>query len=154
MPKEPREWLENPSIQGEGATTQERVKISIVQAAVTLYLHTPTHPHPVTHTQFPKHNSTVPGSLASNYHDNWDVYHTAQRLVNIFSGYSINSFITKQQNEKTLPLPPIPCHTHTHNYHGTHIHTVLFKCNGAVSNFEGGLTDSILMTKSLSEELS
>ena len=41
-----------------------------------------------------------------------------KKLVNIFSGYSINSFITKQQHP-----PPQSLLLHTHNHQGTHTHT-------------------------------
>lgn len=60
-----------------------------------------THNDPQTHCIH-----TMPPPLQSNYHDNWGVHKTAQRPVNIYRGYSINSFISKQQ-QKTP-------NTHTH----------------------------------------
>lgn len=94
---------------------------------------------------------TLMGFLMANY-DNWGIYHTAQTLVNILSGYSINSFIAKQQHEK--PHPPISF-SYTCKHQGTHTYTHCpLKYSGAVSNFLGCLKDSILMTKGLGEELS
>lgn len=98
-----------------------------------------TVPHtPTTHAH--TQGATV-RSLERNCHDNWGVHHTAQKLFNIFTGYSANSFIAKQQQRNPHTTTQIHTNTHTNRP---------FKCNGAVSN----LTDTILITKSLGEDLS
>lgn len=104
----------NPIIWGRWHGKTRKMQISIIIS--------PCDPLPTqTHTQWsPSHINTVLGSLVSNYHDNWGVHHAAQRLVNIFSGYSINSFITKQQQKKLHP----PNLSLTHTQTPRHTHTV------------------------------
>ncbi len=106
IPKASHACLENPSISGWWHGKTRKMQISIITGTSDP---PPTH----TYTQWsPAHMNTGLRSLVSNYHDNWGVHHAAQRLVNIFSGYSINSFITKQQQKN--PTPPISLlHTHT-----------------------------------------
>lgn len=67
----------------------------------------------------PINSALVP--LVPHYRDNWGVHHAAaQRLVNIFTAFSNNSLITKQQWKS--PSPNFLSH---------------FKCNWAVSNLDG-----------------
>lgn len=117
IPKASRACLENPAFWGRWHGKRRKMQISIIKGPCDSL---PTH----TYTQWSSaHINTVLGSLVSNYHDNWGVHHAAQRLVNIFSGYSINSFITKQQQKP--PPPPISLlQTHTNTKGHTHTHTV------------------------------
>lgn len=79
---------------------------------------TSTHTHVCTQqSQF--HINTAMCSLVSNYPDNWGFRQHKDWLVNIFNGYSISGFITKQQHKNPTPQPISLSYTRS-----THTHTV------------------------------